>query len=110
MDEKAIALGVLLVVAAISAVSVVMIYKNTSALATYEQPANNKPPFIVSSQYIENFNLCKQYTCKYGDAGYAETAPAELYGTEELTGNLVCGCPDGKMFQVRPDRIDVETY
>lgn len=110
MDEKSAGIGVLVIIAGIALFSVVLLYKDTSALAVYEQPSNNKPLFLLTSSYIEDFNLCNQYMCKSGDIIYGESAPAELYGVEELTGNLVCGCPDGRMFQVNSKRIEVQTY
>jgi hypothetical protein len=110
MDEKAVGLSVLAIVAVIALVSAVLLYTDTSALAVYEQPSNNKPAFLQTSVYMEGFNLCRQYVCKSGDVLYGESYPADVYGMEELTGNFVCGCPDGRMFQIRPDRIYVETY
>lgn len=110
MDEKAVGLSVLAIISVVALFSAVLLYKDTSSLAVYEQPSNNKPAFLQTSMYMEGFNLCNQYVCKSGDIIYGESAPAEVYGVEELTGNFVCGCPDGHMFQIRPDRIYVETY
>ncbi len=111
MEEKPIAIAVLVVVAVVSAVSIALLYTNSSALAVYEQPASNKPAFLLTSTYIEDFDLCQQYLCKYDVAGYyGESEPAVIVGVEVITGNLVCGCPDGRTFQTRPDRIEVETY
>jgi len=108
MKEKTIAVSVLVAVAVISAISMALLYTNTSALAVYEQPANNKPLFIQTSNYLEDFTLCNQYKCTY--EYYGEAEPAQFVGYEPLTGNIYCGCPDGRMFQARPDRIEVETY
>ncbi|MEM4247359.1 MAG: hypothetical protein QXF14_03490 [Candidatus Woesearchaeota archaeon] len=108
MEEKTIAMIVLIVVAATGACGCALLFKNSTAYAVYEQPANNKPVFIQTSSYIDGFTLCSQYTCTY--EYYGEGEPAEFVGYEPLTGNLLCGCPDGKIFQTRPDRIEVETY
>jgi hypothetical protein len=110
MEEKTIAMGVLVIVAVIALCSCVMIYKNSTALAVYEQPANNKPLFLTTSTYVEGFNLCKQYVCGYELGAYGEGERADIIGFEQIEGNLVCGCPDGRTFQIRPDRIEVETF
>jgi hypothetical protein len=110
MEEKTIALGVLVIVAVIALCSCALIYKNSTALAVYEQPANNKPLFLTTSTYVEDFNLCKQYICGYTFGSYGEGEHADIIGVEEIEGNLICGCPDGRSFQIRPDRIEVETF
>ncbi|MEM4247632.1 MAG: hypothetical protein QXR48_00875 [Candidatus Woesearchaeota archaeon] len=108
MEEKTTAIIVLLAVTAVSAISIALLYTNLSALAVYEQPANNKPVFLQTSTYLEGFTLCNQFKCTY--EYYGEAEPAQFIGYEPLTRNLLCGCPDGTIFQARPDRIEVETY
>ncbi len=111
MEEKTIAITVLAIVAVIAACGCALLYNNSTTLAVYEQPSNNKPAFLLTSAYIKDFDLCQQYLCKYDVAGYyGESEPAVIVGVEVITGNLVCGCPDGRTFQTRPDRIEVETY
>ncbi len=111
MEEKTIAITVLAIVAMIAACGYVLLYNSSTTLAVYEQPSNNKPVFLLTSAYIKDFDLCKQFLCGYYQQGYyGESEPATIVGVEVITGNLVCGCPDGRTFQIRPDRIEVETY
>ena len=114
MESHKLGLGIFFIVGAVALVSFVMLYQDSAGFAVYEQPSNNKPPFLLQSTYMDNFNLCKQYLCAVGGAtayaGAGEYEPAELVGTDELTGNLRCACPDGKVFQARPDRIEVNNY
>jgi hypothetical protein len=111
MDEKTIAITVLVIVAVIAACGCALLYNSSTTFAVYEQPSNNKPAFLLTSAYIKDFDLCQQFLCGYHSPGYyGESEPAFIAGVEVLTGNLVCGCPDGRTFQVRPDRIEVETY
>jgi hypothetical protein len=113
MDEKTIAVVILVIVAAIAACGSIIIYKNSTSMAIYEQPANNKPPFIISSQFIKDFNICKQYVCPtevLGGAFAGEGSEAVPVAYDSWTGNTICSCPNGKTFHVRSDRIEVETY
>ncbi len=110
MDDKKTAIIVLLIVGAVCACSATLFYKNsTTTMAVYEQLSNNKPPFLYTSRYYEGVTLCNQYVCPF-EGYYGEGVPAEFAGFEPLIGNMYCACPDGKIFQVRPDRIEVETY
>jgi hypothetical protein len=108
MEEKTIALVILIVVAVTGACGCALLYKNSTAYAVYEQPANNKPYFIQTSNFVNDVTLCSQFKCSY--EYYGEAEPAEFIGFEPITRNLLCACPDGKVFQARPDRIEVETY
>ncbi|MEM2916021.1 MAG: hypothetical protein QXT19_01525 [Candidatus Woesearchaeota archaeon] len=111
MEEKTTAITVLAIVAVIAVCGCVLLYKSLTTLAVYEQPANNKPPFLLTSSYMKDFDLCRQFLCGYYTPGYyGESEPATVVGYEVITNNLVCRCPDGRTFQVRPDRIEVETY
>jgi hypothetical protein len=77
----------------------------------YQQPGYRLPIYLQTSVYLPDFDLCQQYLCQYGEEYfYAETEPAFTVGTEELTGNLRCGCSDGRTFIVRPDLIYEGTY
>jgi len=109
MNDKTTAVIVLLIVAVVCACSATLLYKNTTSMAVYEQLSNNKPPFLYTSRYYEGVTLCNQFVCPF-EGYYGEGVPAEFAGFERLTGNMYCGCPDGKTFQARPDRIEVETY
>jgi hypothetical protein len=114
MEEHKLALSILAVVAVIAAVSMAVLYQGVTGLMggpVYEQPANHLPIYLQTSKVLENFNLCNQYICSYPVDHYtSENVPAEQVGVDELTGNLRCGCPDGKEFQIRPDYIGPGVY
>jgi hypothetical protein len=113
MEEKTTAVIVLAVVAVIAACGCALLYKNSTAMAIYEQPANNKPPFIQTSQFMKDFNICKQYVCPtevLGGTFAGEGSEAVPVAYDTWTGNTICTCPNGKTFNVRSDRIEVETY
>lgn len=107
MDSSKLGVTILAIVGVIALSSMVLMYNNTAGLYVYEQPASNKPAFVQPSQYIANFDMCNQYLCTYPSEiyGYGENEPAIQIGTDTLTGNLRCGCPDGREFQIRPDLL-----
>lgn len=117
MKEHKLGFGIFLIVGAIALVSLLLMEQGLTGLMgspVYEQPSNNKPVFLQQSTFIADFDLCKQYYCGVSGvktyAGAGEYEPAQLIGTDALTGNLRCACPDGKVFQARPDRIEVNNY
>lgn len=114
METNKLGLIVLAIVSVLALTGLVIMRSGVSGMAggpTYEQPAANKPLFLEQSVYLPNFNLCNQYKCSYADIGfYGESEPAFQVGIDELTGNLRCGCSDGREFQVRPDLIYEGTY
>jgi hypothetical protein len=112
MNEKTTAIGVLAIVAVIALCGCALLYKGATADAIYEQPANNKPLFIQTSNYLEGFDMCSQYACPAEDAGgiYFERMPASIVAYDTWTGNIICECPNGFTFNARGDRIEVETY
>jgi hypothetical protein len=103
--------GIFAIVGVLALIAMLITYSNAeiyTVYQTYEQPSNNKPAFLQTSKYLDNFDLCQQYPCRYpaaaGDA-FGETEPAFSIGSDALTGNLRCGCSDGRTFLVRPDRL-----
>lgn len=114
MNERHLSTAILALVATLALAGLVLYAQAPTGLAVYEQPANNKPVFLQTSNYLPDFNLCKQYLCTYpvslSESLYAESEPSDMIGVDELTGNLLCGCPDGRKFYIRPDRIEVSTY
>lgn len=86
---------------------------STTANAVYEQPSNNKFVYVQSSTYLPDFDYCSQYRCDYptNSPFFGEFEPAFLIGVAGLSGphnapaNLICGCSDGRQFQIRPDRV-----
>lgn len=108
MDEHKLGLSILGIVGVLSLVSFVILYTNTTGLYIYEQPANQKPAVIQTITYHTPFNMCQQFLCDSPEIG--EAVPASPVGTETLTGNMVCSCPNGHEFIVRPDRIEEATY
>ncbi len=111
MNER-IGISILAIVGIMALASLVLVYKNATTLAMYEQPAGNKPIYLQTSRFLPNFDMCQQYLCVYPstDVFFGETEPAATVGTDTLTGNIRCGCPDGHEFQIRPDRIEEGTY
>jgi len=111
MESHKLALSILAVVSVLALTGLVMLFRGGATgmqiAYTYEQPANHKPLFLQQSVLLENFNLCNQYVCTQpvSDIFYGEAIPAEQVGIDSLTGNLRCGCPDGKEFYIRPDYI-----
>jgi hypothetical protein len=115
MESHKLGLGIFIIVGAIALASFAMVYHSTQGnmvIQTYEQPSNHKPLFLQTNNFLPNYDLCQQYLCTasadvYGAGEYPH---AEQIGVEKYTGNLRCGCPDGKEFQARPDRIEVNNY
>jgi hypothetical protein len=110
MESHKLALSILAIVAVIGIAGLVLTHTSVTAMMgapTYEQPARHAPLFLQTSAYLENFNLCNQYLCIYPSDSvfYGETEQAQQVGIDELTGNLRCGCADGREFQVRPDLL-----
>lgn len=110
MESTKLAMSILAIVAVLALASLVLVHREITAMMgapTYEQPSGNKPAFLHTSKYVGGFNLCQQYLCSYPIPGeyYAEAEPAFEVGRDFLTGNLRCGCTDGREFHVRPDFI-----
>ena len=95
-------IAVFFIVALVALIGLVLIFRGMTGSAVYQQPGYDLPLYLHTSKVIEDFDICGQYQCAYG---FAETEPAFFVGVEELTGNLRCGCIDGKTFIVRPDLI-----
>ena len=118
MDDRTTAISVLAVVAVLALASLVLLHVGGTGLYVYEQPSSNKPLIVQSSRLLENFDVCQQYLCTYPAVGYyGESEPAFFIGTETLSwqhnalpANVRCGCPDGREFVIRPDRIEEGTY
>lgn len=111
MNEHNLSTAVLAIIAALALAGIFVVGRTGSTV--YEQPAANKPVFLQTSVYRENFNLCQQYICNYPPIPgefYGEYEPAQEIGTDANTGNLRCGCPDGREFLVRPDLILEASY
>ena len=106
-------LMLLAVVAILSLGGMLAFQLGTTAYAVYEQPSNNKLISIQSSTFLENFDFCSQYKCSYptnspffGEYERAsQIGVAGLSGPHNIPANLICGCSDGRQFQIRPDRI-----
>jgi hypothetical protein len=111
MENRKLALSILGIVSVLALAGLVLMFRGGATglqiAYTYEQPASHKPLFIQPSYVLENFNLCNQYVCTQpvSDIFYGEATPAEQVGIDTLTGNLRCGCPDGREFYIRPDYI-----
>ncbi len=114
MDTNKLGLAILATVSVLALTGLVMMHSGVSGMMgapSYEQPGANKPAFLQQSVYLPNFNLCNQYSCSYAKIGYyGESEPAFQVGTDELTGNLRCGCSDGREFQVHPGLLYEGTY
>jgi len=115
MEPQKLALSILAIVSVTALASLVLLYTGVTAMMgapTYEQPGHHLPLFLQQSAYLENFNLCNQYLCTYpsDNVFYGETELAQQISVDELTGNLLCGCSDGREFQIRPDLILEGTY
>jgi hypothetical protein len=111
MEPHKLGLSILAIVSVLALSALVLLAMTPTGLYIYEQPSNRHPVYLQNSMYLDNFNLCMQYLCDYGgDTFYAEVEPAFPVGTESLTGNLRCGCSDGREFIIRPDRIEEGAY
>ncbi len=109
MDEHKLSVSILAIIGVLTLVSFVILYTNSTGLYVYEQPASHKPVIVQTSTYRTPFNLCQQFLCNSpGEIG--EAVPASPVGIETLTGNMVCRCPNGHEFIIRPDRIEEATY
>ena len=116
MEASKIGVSILAILAVLTVTALVLVYNNPTSAAVYEQPYSNKPAFLQPGQYLEDGDLCSQYSCYYPvDDYYRETERAFQIGYAELAfphrePNIRCGCSDGRSFIIRPDLILEETY
>lgn len=112
MDEHKLGIVVLAIVGVIALSSMVLLHRNVTGMMgapSYEQPAGNKPIYLQTSVFLPDFDMCGQFRCEYaGDGFYSDTEPAVTLGQDSWTGNLLCGCSDGRTFFIRSDRIEEE--
>jgi len=96
-DQKLTLLGFLAVVAIIV---LVFFFRSTFT----GQTQYHLPLYEQEAVYVPNYNHCAPVQCPGYD--FEPGGEAVMIGTEELTGNLYCQCPDESVYIIRSDRIE----